>query len=73
MRLCALRDERSSESAAVVTARGIVPVGQINAHLGTDWPTDLFGLIQQGLSLDLLRAACVEPIPLTQGRNNRQG
>jgi 2-keto-4-pentenoate hydratase/2-oxohepta-3-ene-1,7-dioic acid hydratase in catechol pathway len=47
-----------------VTAAGIVPVKRINAHLGRNWPTDLFSLILQGLSPMLLRDAERTPHPL---------
>ncbi len=38
------------EEAAVVTSAGLVPVRAINAHLGRNWPLDLFALITSGLS-----------------------
>ena len=49
MRLCTIVSEHG-ERAAVVTAEGIVPVEAINAYLGKAWPTDLYGMINQGLS-----------------------
>jgi 2-keto-4-pentenoate hydratase/2-oxohepta-3-ene-1,7-dioic acid hydratase in catechol pathway len=56
MRLCTLKLD-GAESAAVATAAGIVPVKRINAHLGRAWPTDLYALIQAGLSPMLHRDA----------------
>ncbi|MDI6746126.1 MAG: fumarylacetoacetate hydrolase family protein [Rhodocyclaceae bacterium] len=41
------------EEAAVVTPAGMVPVRAINAHLGCNWPLDLFALITNGLSAKL--------------------
>ena len=56
MRLCTLRLD-GTETAAVVTDQGIVPVARINAYLGRAWSTDLYALLQQGLTLNLLRDA----------------
>jgi 2-keto-4-pentenoate hydratase/2-oxohepta-3-ene-1,7-dioic acid hydratase in catechol pathway len=56
MRLCNMR-LNGEETAGVTTAEGIVPVKRINAHLGRAWPTDLFALIQEGLSPILHRDA----------------
>jgi 2-keto-4-pentenoate hydratase/2-oxohepta-3-ene-1,7-dioic acid hydratase in catechol pathway len=56
MRLCTLRLD-GEESAGVMTAAGVMPVRRINAQLGRAWPTDLMGLIRQGLSTQLLRDA----------------
>jgi 2-keto-4-pentenoate hydratase/2-oxohepta-3-ene-1,7-dioic acid hydratase in catechol pathway len=56
MRLCTLK-LGDKELAAVVTPAGIVPVPQINAHLGRAWPTDLWTLIQRGLTPVLQRDA----------------
>src|SRR5512134_1397865 len=56
MRLCTIRLD-GTETAAVVTANGIVPVASVNAHLGRAWPTDLLTLIERGLSPILLRDA----------------
>jgi len=56
MRLCTIKFE-GRETAAVVTAAGIVPVERINAHHGRAWPTDLLSLIERGLSPALLRDA----------------
>jgi hypothetical protein len=56
MRLCTIkRDGR--EEAAVVTRAGIVPVAAINAQLGKNWPAQLYGLIHQGISPNLLADA----------------
>jgi 2-keto-4-pentenoate hydratase/2-oxohepta-3-ene-1,7-dioic acid hydratase in catechol pathway len=41
------------EQAAIVTARGVVPVAAINAEIGKAWPTQLYSLIQQGLGAQL--------------------
>jgi 2-keto-4-pentenoate hydratase/2-oxohepta-3-ene-1,7-dioic acid hydratase in catechol pathway len=56
MRLCTIRLD-GVETAAVVTATGIVPVASINAHLGRAWPTEVLALIERGLSPILLRDA----------------
>jgi len=40
---------QGNEQAAVVTARGLVPVAAINRELGTAWATNLFDLVQAGL------------------------
>jgi len=56
MRLCTIK-LNGEETAGVATAEGIVPVKRINAHLGRAWPTDLFTLIQEGLSPILHRDA----------------
>ena len=56
MRLCTIRLD-GAETAAVVTANGIVPVASINAHLGRAWPTEVLALIERGLSPILLRDA----------------
>jgi 2-keto-4-pentenoate hydratase/2-oxohepta-3-ene-1,7-dioic acid hydratase in catechol pathway len=56
MRLCTVK-WNGAETAGVVTENGVVPVARINAHLGRAWPTDLYSLIQRGLSLNLLRDA----------------
>ncbi|HKQ26937.1 MAG TPA: fumarylacetoacetate hydrolase family protein [Burkholderiales bacterium] len=56
MRLCTInRDGR--EEAAVVTRAGIVLVAAINAQLGKNWPVQLYDLIHQGISLNLLSDA----------------
>jgi len=56
MRLCTIkRGER--EEAAVVTSAGIVLVATINAHLGKAWPEELYDLIHQGISPNLLADA----------------
>jgi 2-keto-4-pentenoate hydratase/2-oxohepta-3-ene-1,7-dioic acid hydratase in catechol pathway len=56
MRLCTVK-LNGEETAGVATAGGIVPVKRINAHLGRSWPTDLYALIQRGLSPMLHRDA----------------
>ena len=56
MRLCTLRLD-GAETAAVVTDQGIVPVARINSYLGRAWSTDLYALLRQGLTLNLLRDA----------------
>ena len=53
MRLCTLR-QNGREEAGVVTGAGIVPVAAVNAYLGKAWPETLFGLIEQGISRNLL-------------------
>src|SRR3954452_4888428 len=63
MRLCTLRLD-GAETAAVVTDQGIVPVARINSHLGRAWSTDLYTLLRQGLTLQLLRDAERTPDPL---------
>ena len=56
MRLCTIRLD-GTETAAVATANGIVPITSINAHLGRAWPTDVLSLVEAGLSTVLLRDA----------------
>jgi len=56
MRVCTVK-LAGHETAAVVTANGVVPIKWINAYLGCAWPTNLFELIAQGLSPVLLRDA----------------
>ncbi len=41
------------EQAAVVTPSGLVPVAQINSQLKKSWPTDMLGLIEQGIDTAL--------------------
>lgn len=53
MRLCTI-DYDGREQAAVVTLSGVVPVAAINAQFGKAWPEDLLGLIERGLSPDIL-------------------
>lgn len=60
MRLCTIR-RGGAEEAAVVTETGVLPVKSINAWLGKSWPTDLFDLLQQGLSPQLLADARETP------------
>ncbi|UCD68668.1 MAG: fumarylacetoacetate hydrolase family protein [Betaproteobacteria bacterium] len=64
MRLCTIRTEQQSEQAAVVTTQGIVPVAAINAHLGKAWPVNVYDIIVQGLSTELLRDARATPVKL---------
>ena len=61
MRLCTIRTEHGEE-AAVVTSQGVVPVKAINAHLGKAWATDLYCMITQGLSSEILRDAEATPV-----------
>ncbi len=56
MRLSTIRHD-GCEQAAIATRRGLVPIAAINAHLGRAWPTELLGLITQGLSPALLEDA----------------
>ena len=37
-----------TETAAIVTENGLVPVTKVNQSLGRNWPTDVFELIQTG-------------------------
>ena len=41
------------EQAAVVTSSGFVPVAHINSQLNKSWPTDMLGLIEQGINIEL--------------------
>jgi 2-keto-4-pentenoate hydratase/2-oxohepta-3-ene-1,7-dioic acid hydratase in catechol pathway len=66
MRLCTIEVD-GTEQAAVVAAGGLVPVASINARHGRAWPTDLFDLIQQGLSSQLLIDAELTPTILDAG------
>jgi len=63
MRLCTIW-KNECEQAAVVTRAGIVPVAAINAHLGKGWPDELYGLILQGISRNLLADAEQTPLKL---------
>ena len=63
MRLCTISSEHG-EQAAVVTSSGIVPVTAINAHLGKSWATDLYSMLANGLSLEILRDAEATPVRL---------
>ena len=56
MRLCTIKRD-GCEEAAVVARAGIVPVAAINAHLGKNWPVQLYDLIHQGISPNLLADA----------------
>ena len=71
MRLCTInRDGR--EEAAVVTRAGIVLVAAINAWLGKDWPVQLYDLIHQGISPNLLTDA-EQTIPKLDPKTVRYG
>jgi len=63
MRLCTIKRD-GCEEAAVVTRACIVPVAAINAHLGKAWPAELYGLIHQGISPNLLADAEQTPLKL---------
>src|SRR5690348_536975 len=63
MRLCTIRLD-GIEQAAVVTAKGLVPVAAINAHLGRAWAQDLLSLLERGLSRKLLEDAELTPVRL---------
>jgi 2-keto-4-pentenoate hydratase/2-oxohepta-3-ene-1,7-dioic acid hydratase in catechol pathway len=63
MRLCTIVTE-NGEEAAVVTAQGIVPVCAINAHLGKAWAADLYAMLSQGISGEILRDAEATPVKL---------
>jgi 2-keto-4-pentenoate hydratase/2-oxohepta-3-ene-1,7-dioic acid hydratase in catechol pathway len=56
MRLCTIK-RNGGEEAAVGTASGIVPVADINARLGTSWPTELHALILKGIDRRILADA----------------
>jgi 2-keto-4-pentenoate hydratase/2-oxohepta-3-ene-1,7-dioic acid hydratase in catechol pathway len=47
MKLVTLRQNRREE-AAIVLAKGILPIAALNAKLGSAWPDDLFALIAGG-------------------------
>jgi 2-keto-4-pentenoate hydratase/2-oxohepta-3-ene-1,7-dioic acid hydratase in catechol pathway len=67
MRLCTIittDTPTNREEAAVVTAQGIVPVRAINAHLGRAWATDVFAMLTQGLSGEILVDAEATPVKL---------
>lgn len=66
MRICTIR-LNGREQAAVVTPEGLVPVPAINAHCGKAWPEDLFGLLQSGISPQLLADARQTPHKLQAG------
>jgi 2-keto-4-pentenoate hydratase/2-oxohepta-3-ene-1,7-dioic acid hydratase in catechol pathway len=63
MRLCTIKRD-GCEEAAVATRAGIVPVAAINAHLGKAWPAELYDLIHQGISPNLLADAEQTPLKL---------
>lgn len=52
MRLSTIK-VNDAEVAAIVTSAGLVPVAKVNEMIGTDWPTNLFALIQTGQLEDL--------------------
>lgn len=67
MRISSLRlsgEPSAAEEAAVITARGIVPVRTINSYWGKSWPTNLFQLIEHGVSSILLHDAERTPTAL---------
>jgi 2-keto-4-pentenoate hydratase/2-oxohepta-3-ene-1,7-dioic acid hydratase in catechol pathway len=66
MRICTIK-LNGREQAAVVTARGLVPVAAINAHLGKAWPEDVCALLQQGLSPQVMTDAQHTPFALDAG------
>jgi 2-keto-4-pentenoate hydratase/2-oxohepta-3-ene-1,7-dioic acid hydratase in catechol pathway len=47
MKLATLRQNRREE-AAIILARGVLPIAALNARLQTAWPEDLFSLIASG-------------------------
>lgn len=51
MRLATIKD-RDIETAAVVLSEGALPVGGINASLGTYWPTAIFTMLEKGEAQD---------------------
>lgn len=67
MRLCTI-EMNGTETAAVVTADGLVPVTSINSHLGKAWPQDLHLMIEQGLSRAIVDDANATPVRLEPQR-----
>src|SRR6185437_14768549 len=57
-------DYRGSRHAGVLTARGVEPVTEINAKLGTRIPDDLLTIIQTGVWDQLREPGDVETLPL---------
>ncbi|OWR31394.1 fumarylacetoacetate hydrolase [Saccharibacillus sp. O23] len=55
MKLATIRYE-GREQAALLTSKGVVPLSLLNERTGSDWETDLLGLLQAG-RLDALRSA----------------
>lgn len=58
MKLATITSERTGagrEVGVVVTEAGAITLTDVNAHLGTDLPTDLFGLIDSGRLPELRR------------------
>ena len=47
MKLATLRQNRREE-AAIVLARGVLPIAALNTQLKAAWPEDLFSLIASG-------------------------
>lgn len=79
MRLATITSGRTGagrEVGVVVTEAGVVPLADVNTQLGTDLPTDLFGLIDSGRLPELVeRTGSRSPdslldraIPLTEVR-----
>ena len=68
MRLCTIPDENGHESAAVVVSDGVVMVDDINQHFSTNWPTDVFSLLQRGL--DQLLNEQAHALSVNQSRQN---
>lgn len=60
MRIATVK-QNGGEVAAVITRQGAVLVSAINRHLGRSWPTDLLGLLEQGLSPELAQDAEATP------------
>lgn len=52
MRLSTIK-VNEAEVAAIVTSAGLVPVATVNEIVGTNWPTELFALIQTGQLEDM--------------------
>ncbi|MSQ59522.1 MAG: FAA hydrolase family protein [Betaproteobacteria bacterium] len=67
MRLCTIKMD-GTETAAVVTGAGVVPVKRINLHHGLSWATELLALIEQGLAPALARDADRTPGALDPAR-----
>ena len=68
MRLCTIADENGHESAAVVVSDGVVMVDDINQQFSTNWPTDVFSLLQRGL--DQLLSEQAHALSVNQLRQN---
>lgn len=63
MRLCTILTEHG-EQAAVVTSQGIVPVAAINAYLGKAWAMNLYSMLNNGLSPEILPDAEATPVKI---------